>query len=74
MRVPVGLLPELKIQIQGVTSLDTSLADDSSLTLADTIQADFSLEDETIDKIMPNTLKANYGVLWSVLQAIERTA
>lgn len=53
--------------MQGVTSLDTPLADDNSLTLADTIQADFSLEDETIDKIMPNTLKANYGALRSVL-------
>ena len=51
MRVPVGLLPELKIQMQGVASLDTPLADDNSLTLSDTIQADFSLEDETIDKM-----------------------
>ncbi len=71
MRVPVGLLPELKIQMQGVASLDTTLADDYSLTLSDTIQADFSLEDETI-KCMPNTLKANYGALWNILQAIER--
>ena len=52
MRVPVGLLQELKIQMQGVASLDTPLADDNSLTLSDTIQADFSLEDETIDKIV----------------------
>lgn len=73
MRISVGLLPELKIWVQGVASLDTPLADDNSLTLADTIQADFSLEDETVDKITPNTLKMNYGALWSVLQAIERT-
>ena len=52
MRVHVGLLQELKIQMQGVASLDTPLADDNSLTLSDTIQADFSLEDETIDKIV----------------------
>lgn len=51
MRVSVRLLPELKIQMQGVASLDTPLADDNSLTLSDTIQADFSLEDETIDKM-----------------------
>lgn len=56
MRVPVGLLPELKIQMQGVVSLDTPLAGDNSLTLADTIQADFSIEDETIDKIVCRTL------------------
>ncbi len=74
MRISVGLLPELRIQMQGIASLDTPLADDNSLTLSDTIQADFSLEDETIGKCMPNTLKANYGALLSVLQVIERTA
>lgn len=74
MRVSVRLLPELKIQMQGVASLDTPLADDNSLTLSDTIQADFSFEDETIDKCMPNTLKADYGALWSVTQPTERTA
>lgn len=74
MRVPVGLLQELKIQMQGVASLDTPLADDNSLTLSDTIQADFSLEDEMIDKYMPNTLKANCGALLNILQVIERTA
>ena len=51
IRVSVRLLPELKIQMQGIASLDTPLSDDNSLTLADTIQADFSLEDETIDKM-----------------------
>ena len=74
MRVPVGLLPELKIQMQGVASLDTPLAEDNSLTFSDTIQADFSLEDETIDKMYANTLKANYGALLNALQVIERTA
>ena len=56
--------------MQGVASLDTPLADDYSLTLSDTIQVDFSLE----DKCMPNTLKADYGALWSVTQPTERTA
>ena len=70
MRVSVGLLPKLKIQMQGVASLDIPLADDNSLTLSDTIQVDFSLE----DKCMPNTLKADYGALWSVTQPTERTA
>ena len=73
MRVSVRLMTELKIRKQGVASLDTPLADDNNLTLADTLQTDFNLEDETIDKSMSNTLKANYGALWSVLQAIERT-
>lgn len=51
MCVSVELLPELKIQMQGGASLDTSLTDDNSSTLADTVQADYSLEDETIDRI-----------------------
>ena len=50
MGISVGLLPELEIQIQGVESLDTPLTDDSNLTFDDTIQADYRLEDETIDK------------------------
>ena len=41
MRISVGILPELKILMQGVASLDT--------------------------------LKTNYGALWSVTQATERT-
>lgn len=47
MGVFVGLLPKLEIQIQGITSLDTPLSDDDSLTLTDTAQTDFSLENES---------------------------
>ncbi len=65
MRVSVRLLPELKIQMQGVASLDTPLADDNSLTLADTIQSDFSLEDETIDKIYAEHSKSR---LWGIVE------
>lgn len=65
MRISVRLLPELKIQMQGVASLDTPLADDNSLTLANTIQADFSLESETIDKIYAEHSKSQ---LWGVIE------
>lgn len=65
MRISVGLLPELKIWMQGVASLDTPLADDNSLTLADTIQADFSLEDETIDKMYAEHSKSE---LWGIVE------
>ena len=65
MRVPVGLLQELKIQMQGVASLDIPLADDNSLTLSDTIQADFSLEDETIDKMYAEHSKSQ---LWGIVE------
>lgn len=64
MCVSVELLPELKIQMQGIASLDTSLTDDNSLTLADTVQADFSLEDETIDKIYAEHSKRE---LWGIV-------
>ncbi len=47
MGISVGLLPNLEIQIQGVASLDTPLTDDDNLTLADTVQVDFSLENDT---------------------------
>lgn len=58
-----------KIQgyMQGVASLDTPITEDSSLTLADTLRADLSVENDIVDKIL-NTLKTNYGALWSVTQ------
>ncbi len=65
MCVSVGLLPELEIQMQGVASLDTPLADDNSLTLADTVQADLSVEDETIDKIYAEHSKSE---LWGIVE------
>lgn len=54
--------------MQSVVSLDTPIAEDNSLTLADTLQADLSVENDTVDKNTMNTLKMNYGALWSVTQ------
>ena len=65
MRISVGMLPELRIQMQGIASLDTPLADDNSLTLSDTIQADFSLEDETIGKMYAEHSKSQ---LWGIVE------
>ena len=60
---------EIQGYMQSVISLDTPIAEDNSLTLADTLQADLSLENDTVDKIYTlNTLKMNYGALWSVTQ------
>ena len=64
MRISVGLLPELKIQMQGVASLDTPLSDDSSLTLSDTVQTDYSFEDDTINKIYAERSKSE---LWGIV-------
>lgn len=65
MNVVVELLPELKLQMQEVASLDAALSDDGSLTLADTVQDDYSLEDETIDKIYAEHSK---NELWGIVE------
>ncbi len=64
MCTSVGLLPELKIQMQGVASLDSPLTDDNSLTLADLLQSDFNLESEVIDKIYDEDSKSK---LWGIV-------
>lgn len=49
--------------MQSVVSLDTPLTGNEDMAITDALQADFSVEDETIDKSMLNTLKMNYGAL-----------
>ena len=51
--------------MQGAASLDTPLAEDNSLTLADTLQADFNLEDETIDKMYAEHAKSQ---VWGIVE------
>ena len=65
MNISVSFLLKLEAQMQGVVSLDTPLADDDSFTLTDTLQADFSLEDETIDKIYDQYSK---NELWGIVE------
>lgn len=65
MRVPVEVIPEIKVQLQSVASLDTPLADDDSLCLGDTIQADCSLENDVIDKIYEEHAK---NELWGIVE------
>ena len=66
--VPVEEVQEIQGYMQSVVSLDTPIAEDNSLTLADTLHADLSVENDTVDKYTLNTLKMNYGALWSVTQ------
>ena len=63
-------MQEIQGYMQGVASLDIPISDDNSLTLADTPQADFSLENDTVDEIMPNTLKMNYGKYEETVRAL----
>ncbi len=64
---------------QELGSLDTPLADDNSLTLADIIQTDFGLEDETIENVCEHSkselwsIVEPYFVQFEVLQEIRRT-
>ena len=71
MRISVELLSEIKMQMQGVSSLDAPITDENSLTLADTVQADYSLEDEVIDKMYAEHSKSE---LWGIVErfTVER--
>lgn len=63
--VPVSEVKELQNCMQGILSLDTPIAEDNSLTLADALQADFSLEDDTIEEIYKEHSK---NELWDILE------
>ena len=49
--VSVEEVQEIQGYMKGVSSLDIPISEDNSLTLLDTLQADFSVENDTIDKI-----------------------
>ena len=51
--------------MQSVVSLDTPIAEDNSLTLADTLQADLSDENDTVDKIYSEHSK---NELWGIVE------
>jgi len=65
MRVSISWVPELRIQLQGVASLDTPLSDDDNLSLCDTLQADYSLENDVIDK---NYEEYSKSKLWGIVE------
>lgn len=61
----VEQVQEIQGYMQGVASLDTPLTEDSSLTLADTLQAEISVENETIDKMYAEHSK---NELWGIVE------
>lgn len=65
MSISAGEVKELQNYMQGIVSLDTSLTDDNSLTLSDTLQADLSVENDVIDKIYQEHSK---NELWGILE------
>ena len=70
----LGVLAEEVQEIQGymqsVVSLDTPISEDNSLTLADTLQADLSVENDTIDKIYSEHSK---NELWGIVERYTAT-
>lgn len=57
-------MQEIESYMQGVASLDTPLTDSGDFTLSDTLQADLSVENETIDKIYNEHSK---NELWGIV-------
>ena len=63
--VSVEEVQEVQGYMQSVISLDTPIAEDNSLTLADTLQADLSVENDTVDKIYSEHSK---NELWGIVE------
>lgn len=68
--VSVEEVQEIQGYMQSVVSLDTPIAEDDSLTLADTLQADLSVENDTVDKIYSEHSK---NELWGIVERYTAT-
>lgn len=68
--VSVEEVQEIQGYMQSVVSLDTPIAEDNSLTLADTLQADLSVENDTVDKIYSEYSK---NELWGIVERYTAT-
>lgn len=68
--VSVEEVQEIQGYMQSVVSLDTPIAEDNSLTLADTLQADLSVENDTVDKIYSEHSK---NELWGIVERYTAT-
>jgi len=70
--VSVEEVQEIQCYMQSVISLDTPIAEDNSLTLADTLQADFSLENDAVDKKNIYS-EHSKNELWSIVERYTAT-
>ena len=68
--VSVEEVQEIQGYMQSVVSLDTPIAEDNSLTLTDTLQADLSVENDTIDKLYSEHSK---NELWGIVERYTAT-
>lgn len=65
MGVSLEEVQEIQALMKGVSSLDSPISDDNSLTLSDTLQSDFSLENDMIDKIYA---EHSENELWGIVE------
>ena len=68
--VSVEEVQEIQGYMQSVISLDTPITEDNSLTLADTLQADLNVENDTVDKIYSEHSK---NELWGIVERYTAT-
>ena len=69
MGISVKQVQDIKIYMQSVISLDTPLTGNEDMTIKDALQADLSVEDETIDKIYAEHSK---NELWGIVERFTR--
>lgn len=65
MGISVVAVQEIKGYMQEVVSLDSPFSVDDELTLGDSVQTDYNLEDETIDKMYEEYSK---NELWGIVE------
>lgn len=68
--VSVEEVQEIQGYMQSVISLDTPIAEENSLTLADMLQAGLSVENDTVDKIYSEHSK---NELWGIVERYTAT-
>ena len=69
MGISVKQVQDIKIYMQSVVSLDTPLTGNEDMTITDTLQADLSVEDETIDKMYSQYSNSQ---LWGIAERFTR--
>ena len=63
--LPLSEIQKIKTYMQEIVSLDAPIKADEELSLADTIADDFSLEDDTVDKIFKEYQQSE---LWGIVE------
>ncbi len=65
LELPLSEIRDIKIAMHGVAALDAPLKTDEEMCLSDTLKADYSLENDVIDKISDERIK---NELWAIVE------